>query len=94
MVGLIRVPLNSFTLALILVSTTLSANLLIGLIFMSLFWTGLGVGAPNYLKDDADFSPVEKDDDLMDLYENELLGAAIVLNEVVALPVLLDDARS
>ena len=63
LVGLIRVPLNSFTLALILVSTVLSANLLTGLIFMSLFWTGFGVGAPNDLKDDADFSPVEKDDD-------------------------------
>lgn len=94
MVGLIRVPLNSFTLALILVSTVLSANLLTGLIVMSLFRVGFGVGDPRDLKDDADFSPVEKDDDLPDWFENELLGASIVLNEVVALPVLLDDARS
>lgn len=94
LVCLISVPLNSVTLAFILVSTVLSANLLTGLIVVSLFRVGFGVGDPRDLKEDADFSPVEKDDDLTDWSENELLGASIVLNEVVALPVLLDDARA
>ncbi len=94
LVGLIKVPLNDVTLADMLVSTTLSANLLTGLIFTSVFKPGRGVGDPDDLKDDDGLLPVEKDVDFEVAYEKDDLGAAIVLNEVTALPVLLDDDRA
>lgn len=83
-----------FTLAVMLVSTGLFENWLTGLIFTSLFMVGLGVGEPNVLKDDADLIPIEKDDDRLEPPEKDDLGTAIVLNEVVTLPVLLDVDRA
>ncbi len=62
LVGLIKVPLNSVTLAEMLLPTTLSENLLIGLIFTFSVMVSFGVGEPIDLKDDDGLILVEKDD--------------------------------